>query len=82
MSEVSKDQDWGVTAAGESQAVVKYGWLPHSADHSASEVNSIGINTVNGQSVLIAVLTRYGASEADGIDLVEQISKFAVGAVT
>jgi len=82
MSEVSDDQDWGVTSAGDDDAPVKNGWLPYSGDSYAWEVNSIGIVTVGGQRLLIAVLTRHGSSEADGIALVEQLSRLAAAAVT
>lgn len=82
MSEVCDDQDWGVTAAGDDDAPVKNGWLPYSGDGYAWEVNSIGIVTVGSQRVLIAVLTRHGATEASGIALVEQLSRLAAAAVT
>ncbi|MCR6493204.1 class A beta-lactamase-related serine hydrolase [Cellulomonas sp. P24] len=82
MSEVCDDQDWGVTAAGDDDAPVKNGWLPYSGDGYAWEVNSIGIVTVGSQRVLIAVLTRHGATEESGIALVEQLSRLAAAAVT
>ena len=44
-------------------------------------MNSVGVVTVHGHQVLLAVLTQHGDSFEDGIDRVEQIAKLAAGVV-
>lgn len=82
MSQVEVDQRWGVPAAGDGGAVVKNGWLSYTGDGGGWIVNSIGIVTSKGRTLLVAVLTRKGSSRADGIAEVEQAATLAVSALT
>jgi beta-lactamase class A len=76
MSQVEADQRWGVSAAASSGTTyyVKNGWDPHPV---LWEINSIGEITHDGQRMLIAVLSRYNASESSGISLIQQVAEAA-----
>lgn len=82
MSQVEADQRWGVPVAGDGAAVVKNGWLSYAGDGGGWIVNSIGVVTSKGHTVLVAVLTRKGASQAEGIAEVQQAAALAVSALT
>jgi hypothetical protein len=84
MSHIEADQDWGVSAAADPGTTVrlKNGWLGTQTDHGRWLVNSVGIVTVHGQRVLIAVLTQHGHSFQQGIDLVEKLAKLTANLVT
>ena len=83
MSNIESDQRWGVSAAADPHTTVrlKNGWLPSDPDNGRWLVNSVGVVTVHGHQVLLAVLTQHGDSFEDGIDLVERIAKIAAGVV-
>jgi beta-lactamase class A len=83
MRNVSSDQRWGVGAAADPGTVFanKNGWLANDADNDLWLVNSDGIVTVQGQLVLISVLTQHNADENAGIALVEQVASAVTAAV-
>ncbi|MEU3223752.1 serine hydrolase [Streptomyces sp. NPDC006976] len=76
MSQVEADQQWGVSAAGESWAL-KNGWMPRSAT-GLWNVNSIGRVTADGHTYLVAVLCDGRQTKEAGISLVESAAKAAV----
>jgi hypothetical protein len=84
MRSVESDQDWGVSAvadAGTSTAL-KNGWLAVSDDDNLWTVNSVGLVTVHGQQLALAVMTQHQSDESTGIDLVERLASATVTAVT
>ncbi len=83
MSNIESDQRWGVSAAADPHTTVqlKNGWLPSDPDDGRWLVNSVGVVTVNGHQVLLAVLTQHGPSFDGGIKLVERIAKIAAEVV-
>jgi beta-lactamase class A len=83
MGEVETDQQWGVPAAADSGTSfqVKNGWLNSTTENGLWEINSIGHVTHDGQSMLIAVLSSYNDSEADGISEIERVVDKAADAV-
>ena len=80
---VESDQHWGVSAAADrpAAALLKDGWLASSRDADRWIVNSVGIVTVGGHRVLLAVLTQHGTSFDGGIDLVEKLAKISAAVV-
>jgi hypothetical protein len=80
MRHVSAGQEWGVTAAGSGGSpAVKNGWMTDS--DAAWVVNSIGVITHAGHTVLVAVLSDDQASEPAGISADEAAAKAAVSAI-
>jgi hypothetical protein len=80
MRHVSAGQGWGVTAAGSGGSpAVKNGWMTDS--DAAWVVNSIGVITDAGHTVLVAVLSDDQASESAGISADEAAAKAAVPAI-
>ncbi|HEY2693366.1 MAG TPA: hypothetical protein VGJ50_33365 [Streptosporangiaceae bacterium] len=80
MRHVSAGQGWGVTAAGSGGSpAVKNGWMTDS--DAAWVVNSIGVITHAGHTVLVAVLSDDQASESAGISADEAAAKAAVSAI-
>jgi hypothetical protein len=79
MGQVEADQQWGVSAAGDSWEL-KNGWLPRSAT-GLWDINSIGQVTAGGRSYLLAVLSGGNASQAAGVSLVEAAARAAVTAI-
>lgn len=77
MARVEADQQWGISAAGDSWAL-KNGWMPRSAT-GLWNINSIGRVTADGHAYLVAVLSGGQRTEATGIALVESAAKAAVG---
>ncbi|MEU2246291.1 serine hydrolase [Streptomyces sp. NPDC019224] len=77
MARVEADQQWGVSAAGDTWAL-KNGWMPRTAT-GLWNVNSIGRVTADGHIYLVAVLSGGQTSEESGIALVESAAKAAVG---
>ncbi|SOD75176.1 beta-lactamase class A [Jatrophihabitans sp. GAS493] len=77
MSDVEKDQRWGVGAAADkgSSFVNKNGWLNVDNDGGLWLTNSNGIITVDGQKVLLSVLTQHNRSFGAGVSLVEALAK-------
>jgi hypothetical protein len=83
MRHVEADQTWGVpsVAAEGTSPAVKNGWLSVTDDGDLWAVNSIGIVTVDGHTVLVAVMTQHDDSLDDGIDRVETLAAAAVAAL-
>ncbi|MFC1400005.1 MULTISPECIES: serine hydrolase [Streptacidiphilus] len=83
MGQVESDQAWGVSAAADSGTAteLKNGWLQRSQS-GLWDVNSIGKVTVDGHSVLIAVVSDGGSTEAGSISLVESVASAAANAIT
>ncbi|MEV4760577.1 serine hydrolase [Micromonospora sp. NPDC049559] len=82
MSQVEKDQDWGITAAATSattESYVKNGWDQLAADGGRWEINSIGRLVEPGHDWLIAVLSSRHTSMDAGIRMVEDVAKYTVG---
>jgi beta-lactamase class A len=84
MRSVVPDQDWGVSAAADpgSAPAVKNGWLPIDSDDGLWVVASVGVVTVHGHPVLLAVLVSHAATEGAGIDYIQQAARIAATAVT
>jgi beta-lactamase class A len=84
LTHVESDQRWGVSAAADPGAVtgLKNGWLPLDDDGGRWIVGSVGVTTVGGDPVALAVLTEHQPSETSGIALVEALARTAAGAVT
>lgn len=83
MANVESDQRWGVSAAADPGTTVqlKNGWLPSDPDGGRWLVNSVGVVTVHGHQVLLAVLTQHGTSFDAGKALVEKIARIAADVV-
>ncbi|HET9657241.1 MAG TPA: serine hydrolase [Kineosporiaceae bacterium] len=80
-------QRWGVTAAATDRGLpvrngwVKNGWLPLRADDHRWVVTSAGIVPVGGGPMLLAVLSSGWPSLAEGVRVVEGLSRLAAGAL-
>jgi beta-lactamase class A len=90
MANVEADQRWGVGAAADpgTQFYNKNGWLSVDDDNDNDEddnglwiTTSLGIITVHGQQVLMAVLAEHQPDFDDGVQLVEQLAKIIAPAV-
>ncbi len=90
MRNVEADQRWGVgvTADRGSTFYNKNGWLSVDNGNGADEsddglwiTTSIGIVTVKGQRVLMAVLTQHNRSFDAGVALVQQLARAITPAV-
>jgi hypothetical protein len=90
MRDVEADQRWGVGAVADrgTHFANKNGWLgvpntngPGEDDNGRWVANSVGVVTVGGQQVLMAVLTEHNPDFATGVDLVRAIAKQAVKVV-
>jgi hypothetical protein len=77
MSDVESDQRWGVGAAADPDTgfANKNGWLDVDDDGGRWVVSSVGVLQVGGHQILLAVLTQHDTDLADGIDLVESLSR-------
>ncbi|MFF2851397.1 serine hydrolase [Streptomyces sp. NPDC058001] len=80
MGRIVTDQDWGVSAAADTDWALKNGWLPRTTT-GLWDINSIGHVTVNGHPYLLAVLSDGNASKDKGVALVERAAVTAVGAL-
>ncbi|GIF75118.1 serine hydrolase [Asanoa siamensis] len=81
MSQVDKEQDWGVPAAATAdttEVYVKNGWVPVSEDDGLWQVNSIGRLVEPGHDWLVAVLSNHHKSQPNGVKMVETIAKYAL----
>lgn len=74
MSSVTRDQAWGVSAAGGSALALKNGWLQRNTT-GLWDVNSMGQITVSGHRCLTAVLSDGSTSMSDGVSLVESTAR-------
>jgi Beta-lactamase enzyme family len=83
MRDVEPAQAWGVTAAATpgTRPAVKNGWLPAGPDRTWV-INSIGVVTHAGHTLLIAVLTSGQPSQPAGIRLVQAAATTAAAAIT
>jgi hypothetical protein len=91
MRNVESDQRWGVGAAADkgTDFANKNGWLsidndnePGETDNGLWAVTSLGVLTVGGDQVLMAVLTKHQPDMATGVHLVENLAKAMAPAVT
>ena len=84
MRNVVDEQRWGVSAAADAgtTAALKNGWAPVDSDDGRWVVGSVGIVTVAGTPLLLAVLTEHQPSKGAGIQLVEALSRIAAQAIT
>ncbi len=84
MDDVEADQRWGVGVVADAGTTFanKNGWLAVDNDNDLWLTNSDGIVTVDGQQVLMSVLTQHNQSENDGIALVESIAQAVAPALT
>jgi hypothetical protein len=83
MRGVESDQRWGVGAISDAGTTFanKNGWLAVDDDSDLWLINSDGVVTVHGQSVLISILTQHNASEDAGISLVQALAQAVVPAI-
>ncbi len=90
MRNVQPDQRWGVGDVADRGTVFanKNGWLAVDDDNGPGEdddgrwiTNSVGIVTVGGQQVLMAVLTRHNSDFAGGVRLVAALARTILPAV-
>ncbi len=77
MRNVESDQRWGVgvTADAGTDFANKNGWLGVDDDGGLWLVNSTGVVTIDGQTVLMAVLTQHDSDFQSGINLVESLAQ-------
>ena len=84
MEKVEGDQRWGVgvDADAGSDFANKNGWLsidnsngPGEDDDGLWAVNSVGVVRINGQQVLMAVMTRHRPNFDNGVALVEALAR-------
>ena len=84
MRAVEADQRWGVGAAADPGTTFanKNGWLSIDNDNGPGEsddgrwvVNSLGVVTIAGRQVLLAVFSEHQPSFAAGVTLVESLAK-------
>jgi hypothetical protein len=90
MGHVESDQRWGVGVTADAGTTFdnKNGWLEVDNENAPTEDDedlwitcSVGIVSVDGQQVLMAVLTRHQADLATGINLVERLARTMVPTV-
>jgi beta-lactamase class A len=91
MTNVEADQRWGVGAAADAGTTFanKNGWLSIDNSNGTGEddnglwaVTSVGVVTVLGQQLLLAVFTQHQSSMAAGVNLIQTLAKAAAPAVT
>lgn len=77
MSNVESDQRWGVGAAADpgTDFANKNGWLDVDDDGGRWVASSVGVLQVGGHQVLLAVLTQHDTDLADGVEVVELLSR-------
>ena len=84
MRNVEADQRWGVGAAADkgTDFANKNGWLsiddsnePGETDNGLWAVTSLGVVTIGGDQVLMAVLTKHQPDMATGVRLVQDLAK-------
>ena len=90
MEHVEADQRWGVGVVADAGTTFanKNGWLsidnsngPGETDNGLWAVTSVGVVTVKGQPVLLAVFTQHQKSMAAGVSLVQSLAQAVVPAV-
>ncbi len=77
MSQVERDQRWGVSAAADDSddVALKNGWLPRAVDGGTWTINSIGRIKGDGHDYLIAVISQGHPSMSTGIATVEHVTR-------
>jgi beta-lactamase class A len=81
MSQVEKDQAWGITAAATPDATgvyVKNGWVEMDAYGHMEGDNSVGRITEPGHDWLIAAMSNYNRTDAAGEKILDALSEMAV----
>jgi hypothetical protein len=83
MSNVESDQRWGVGVAADAGSTLanKNGWLQVDGDGDLWAVNSVGILSGHGHTVLLAVMTQHDDSEQSGIALVQALAQSTMTAL-
>ncbi|MDV7222783.1 serine hydrolase [Streptomyces prunicolor] len=81
MKQIEADQQWGVSAAADgSKWALKNGWLARSTT-GLWDVNSIGrVTGEDGDTYLVAVLSKGSTTQTKGISLIEAAAKAGVAA--
>lgn len=81
---VASDQAWGISVAADpgSTPAIKNGWLDVDDDNGLWVVGSVGMISIHGQPILIAVLTQHNPSEQDGITLIQTITTTILPAIS
>jgi beta-lactamase class A len=76
MRNVEADQRWGVGVAADpgTDFANKNGWLAVDDDNDLWLVNSVGVLTIHGQQVLMAVLTQHDSDFNSGVALVQSLA--------
>lgn len=76
MGSVDSDQAWGVKAAADAgtTTVLKNGWLSLTADDGLWIVNTVGLVTVDGSPVEVAVLMRGLPDFATGVSVAQNVA--------
>ncbi len=84
MRSVDPDQAWGVSAVADAgtTTALKNGWLSIDDDDGLWAVNSVGLVTVNGQQLAVAIMTQHQSDEDSGISLVQKLAAATVLAVS
>jgi hypothetical protein len=84
MRNVESDQRWGVgvTADAGTDFANKNGWLNVDDDNGLWLVNSTGVVTIKGQTVLMAVLTQHNSDFQTGINFVQSLAQALAPIVT
>ncbi|MCE0763266.1 class A beta-lactamase-related serine hydrolase [Pseudonocardia kujensis] len=79
MSRVEPDQAWGVSVIADpaTTTALKDGWLDIDDDDGRWATGSVGVLTLHGHRVLLAVLTQHNSTEQEGITLVEAMARAA-----
>jgi hypothetical protein len=79
MENVEADERWGVPAVADDGSVyaVKNGWLAIDDDGGRWAVNSDGVVSVDGERMLISVMTQHDQSMQDGVALVQHFARAA-----
>jgi hypothetical protein len=77
MTTVNADQDWGVSAAARpgERVALKNGWFTGPQSVKVWTINSVGRITDRNTDVTIAVMSQSNHSKADGVWLVETVTK-------
>jgi hypothetical protein len=83
LDKVEPDQTWGISVAADpgSDTALKNGWLNADDDNGLWVAGSVGMISVRGHHLLLAVLTQHNPSKQDGINLVQDLATTAVAAV-
>lgn len=84
MRQVESDQRWGVGVVADpgTDFANKNGWLAVDDDDDLWLVNSVGVVSIHGQQVLMAVQTQHDDDFDSGIDLTQQLAQAIAPAVT